>query len=61
MRFSSTLMGCAMMALAAGCTAPPWQPTPAPASEPVAKPAPPPTQQQIGAALSELNKAFQRE
>jgi len=59
MRFRSTVTGCALLVAAAGCTAPPWQPTPAP--EPVAKPAPPPTPQQIGEALSELNKAFQRE
>jgi hypothetical protein len=59
MRFGSTLTGCAMIVLATGCTAPPWEPTPAP--EPVAKPAPPPTPQQFGEALSELNKAFQRE
>lgn len=59
MRFSSALVGWAMTVLATGCTAPPWQPTPAP--EPTAKPAPPPTPQQIGEALSELNNAFQRE
>ena len=59
MRFSGSLMGCAMVVLATGCTAPPWQPTPAP--EPVPKPAPPPTPQQVGEALAELNQAFQRE
>jgi len=59
MRFSGTLIRCAMIVFATGCTAPPWQPTPAP--EPVAKPAPPPTRQQIDEALAELNKAFQRE
>ena len=59
MRFGSTVTWCALLLAAAGCTAPPWQPPPAP--EPVAKPAPPPTAQQIGEALSELNKAFQRD
>ena len=59
MRFGSTVTWCALLLAAAGCTAPPWQPPPAP--EPVAKPAPAPTAQQIGEALSELNKAFQRD
>ena len=59
MRFGSTLMGCAMIVLATGCTAPPWQPAATP--DPVTKPAPPPTPQQVGEALSELNQAFQRE
>ena len=62
MRFASTAARCAIIALVTGCAAPPWQPTTPPKEpEPVAKPAPPPSQQDINAALDELNKAFQRE
>jgi len=63
MRFASTVIPCAIMALVAGCAVPPWdadrQPTPDP--KPAAKPAPPPTPQQVNEALTLLNKAFQEE
>jgi hypothetical protein len=53
------MTGCAVVLLA-GCAAPFTPPGPA-ADEPkpVLKPAPPPSREQIAAALSELNKAFQ--
>jgi hypothetical protein len=62
MRFSSTVTGCAILLVATGCAGPPWQPS-TPPDEPkaVAKPAPPPSPQQIAEALAELNKVFQGE
>ena len=56
MRFTSPVIGCAIMALVAGCSAPPWQPEPEP--KPAAKPAPP-TPEQVNEALTRLNKTFQ--
>lgn len=56
MRFTGTVMRCALVALVAGCAAPPWQPEPEP--KPAAKPAPP-TPEQVIEALTRLNKAFQ--
>jgi len=60
MRFIRTLTGCAIILLA-GCASP-FTPS-APPEEParVAKPAPPPTPEQVNDALTELNKAFQEE
>jgi len=56
MRFTGTVIGCAIMACVAGCAAPPWQPEPEP--KPAAKPAPP-TPNQVNEALTRLNKTFQ--
>jgi hypothetical protein len=60
MRFIRTLTGCAIILLA-GCAAPftPGAPPEEPAR--VAKPAPPPTPEQVNDALTQLNKAFQEE
>jgi len=60
MRFIRTLTGCAIILLA-GCASP-FTPS-APPEEParVAKPAPPPTPEQVNDALTQLNKAFQEE
>lgn len=61
MRFAGTVMTCAVIVLATSCAAPPWQPaTPPEEPKPVAKPAPP-SPQQIHAALTRLNQAFQEE
>jgi len=59
MRSTGTVIRCAIMALVAGCAAPPWQPEPQPEPKPATKPAPPPTPQQVNDALTRLNKAFQ--
>ena len=56
MRFTGTVIGCAIMACVAACAAPPWQPEPE--AKPVAKPAPP-TPEQVNDALTRLNRAFQ--
>ena len=56
MRFIRTMVGAAVFL--AGCAAP-FAPPPAEESKPLTKPAPPPSQEQVAAALSELNKAFQ--
>jgi len=60
MRFIRTLAGCAIILLA-GCASP-FTPS-APPEEParVAKPAAPPTPEQVNDALTQLNKAFQEE
>ncbi len=62
MRLTGNSTRWAILLVAAGCAAPPWPPTTPPKEpEAVPKPAPPPSQQQIAAALEELNKAFERE
>jgi hypothetical protein len=58
MRSTGTVIRCAIVALVAGCAAPPWQTEPQPEPKPAAKPAPP-TPEQVNEALSRLNKAFQ--
>src|SRR6185436_17648088 len=60
MRFIRTLTVCAIILLA-GCASP-FTPS-APPEEParVAKPAPPPTPEQVNDALTQLNKVFQEE
>ena len=58
MRFTSTILRCALVALVAGCATPPWQPEPPPEPKPAPNPAPP-TPQQVNEAFTRLNKAFQ--
>jgi hypothetical protein len=58
MRSMGTVIRSAIVAVVAGCAAPPWQSEPQAEPKPAAKPAPP-TPAQVNEALARLNKAFQ--